>query len=67
VKLFGEKGGSIINVGMLMRSALEKCLISQTLLGRFGRPEDIAPVAVFLSSEASRITGEIIRASGGIR
>jgi 3-oxoacyl-[acyl-carrier protein] reductase len=123
VKLFGEKGGSIINIGTagthnpgpamvlylstkgsidiitqvlakelgpkkirvnsinpggtktegahalgVIGSDFEKHLISQTPLGRFGQPEDIAPVAVFLSSEASHwITGEILLASGGMR
>jgi len=123
VKLFGDKGGSIINIGTsgtrnpgpamvlylstkgsidmitqvlakelgprkirvnsinpggtetegahalgVMGSEFEKHLISQTPLGRFGQPEDIAPVAVFLSSEASHwITGEILLASGGMR
>ena len=52
----------------VMGSEFEKHLISQTPLGRFGQPEDIAPVAVFLSSEASRwITGEILLVSGGMR
>jgi 3-oxoacyl-[acyl-carrier protein] reductase len=52
----------------VMGSEFEKYLISQTPLGRFGQPEDIAPVAVFLSSEASHwITGEILLASGGMR
>ncbi len=37
----------------VMGSEFEKHLISQTPLGRFGQPEDIAPVAVFLSSETS--------------
>jgi 3-oxoacyl-[acyl-carrier protein] reductase len=51
-----------------MGNEFEKRLISQTPLGRFGRPEDIAPVAVFLWSGASCwITGEIILASGGMR
>jgi 3-oxoacyl-[acyl-carrier protein] reductase len=123
VKLFGKKGGSIVNIGTagtknpgpamalylstkgsidivtqvlakelgpkkirvnsinpggtetegahalgVMGSEFEKHLISQTPLGRFGQPEDIAPVAVFLSSEASRwITGEILLVSGGMR
>jgi 3-oxoacyl-[acyl-carrier protein] reductase len=123
VKLFGEKGGSIINIGTagtrnpgpamvlylstkgsidiitqvlakelgpkkirvnsinpggtetegahalgLMGSDFEKHFISQTPLGRFGQSEDMAPVAVFLSSEASRwITGEILLVSGGMR
>jgi len=43
-------------------------LIAGTPLGRFGEPEDIAPVAVFLASQASHwVTGESLRASGGVR
>lgn len=43
-------------------------LIAGTPLGRFGEPEDIAPVAVFLASEESHwVTGESIRAAGGVR
>jgi 3-oxoacyl-[acyl-carrier protein] reductase len=43
-------------------------LIAGTPLGRFGEPEDIAPVAVFLASDdAHWVTGESIRASGGVR
>jgi 3-oxoacyl-[acyl-carrier protein] reductase len=47
---------------------LGKKLIAGTPLGRFGEPEDIAPVAVFLASDDSHwVTGESIRASGGVR
>jgi 3-oxoacyl-[acyl-carrier protein] reductase len=43
-------------------------LIAGTPLGRFGEPEDIAPLAVFLASTDSQwVTGESIRASGGVR
>ena len=43
-------------------------LIAGTPLGRFGEPEDIAPLAVFLASQDSHwVTGESIRASGGVR
>lgn len=43
-------------------------LVAGTPLGRFGEPEDIAPLAVFLASEDSHwVTGESIRASGGVR
>jgi len=41
---------------------------ANTPLGRIGQTSDIAPIAVFLSSEDARwITGEIIIASGGLR
>jgi len=43
-------------------------LLAETPLGRFGEPEDIAPLAVFLASDDSRwISGESIRATGGAR
>jgi len=43
-------------------------ILAGTPLGRFGEPEDIAPLAVFLASEDSRwVTGESIRAAGGVR
>ncbi|MEV6603918.1 SDR family oxidoreductase [Kutzneria sp. NPDC051319] len=43
-------------------------LAARIPLGRVGRPEDIAPVAVFLASDDARwITGEVVHASGGFR
>lgn len=122
-KLFGDKGGSIINVGSIvstldmpttlvytqtkyavdamtrilakefgpkkirinsinpglietegshssgvMNGDAEKWHVSETPLGRVGKPEDIAKVAVFLASEDSYwITGETIAVSGGQR
>lgn len=43
-------------------------LLGETPLGRFGEPEDIARVAVFLTSEDARwVNGESIRATGGAR
>jgi 3-oxoacyl-[acyl-carrier protein] reductase len=45
-----------------------KQMVSETPLGRFGQPEDIARVAVFLASDESGwLTGERIAASGGYR
>lgn len=123
VKLFGDKGGAIINVGSIvstldmptsliytqtkyaidamtrilakelgpknirinsinpglietegtyssgvMQGEAEKWHISETPLGRVGKPEDISKVAVFLASEDSYwITGETIAVSGGQR
>jgi 3-oxoacyl-[acyl-carrier protein] reductase len=42
-------------------------MLQQIPLGRFGRPQDITAVVVFLASEAaSYITGQVIHISGGI-
>jgi 3-oxoacyl-[acyl-carrier protein] reductase len=49
-------------------SDFEREVIAMTPLGRFGQPEDIARVAVFLASNDSAwLTGERISASGGWR
>jgi 3-oxoacyl-[acyl-carrier protein] reductase len=48
-------------------SDFEKALGAQAPLGRTGRPDDIADIAVFLASNDSRwLTGEQIVASGGL-
>lgn len=52
----------------IVGSDFAKQMAAQTPLGRFGQPEDIAPVAVFLASGASGwMTGEVLVASGGLR
>ena len=49
-------------------SDFEKQMVASTPLGRIGQPDDIAQVAVFLASDASRwVTGERITAAGGFR
>lgn len=46
--------------------AVRAAMLSQTPLGRFGEPDEIASIAVFLASEAaSYITGQTIYADGG--
>jgi 3-oxoacyl-[acyl-carrier protein] reductase len=50
----------------VMGSELEKKMIEETPLGRFGQPMDVAPVAVFLASdEAAWVTGELVHVTGG--
>ncbi len=52
----------------LAESDFRRQLEAQTPLRRIGRPQDIAPVAVFLASDDSGwVTGETILASGGER
>jgi NAD(P)-dependent dehydrogenase (short-subunit alcohol dehydrogenase family) len=49
-------------------SDFEKGAIAQTPLGRIGQVDDIATVATFLASnDAKWITGELVRAGGGLR
>jgi 3-oxoacyl-[acyl-carrier protein] reductase len=49
-------------------SDFQKQLEAQTPLGGIARPENIAPIAVFLASEDSGwLTGETLLASGGLR
>lgn len=48
-------------------SEIESSFVAQTPLGRAGQPADVADVVAFLASDDSRwVTGEMIRASGGI-
>jgi 3-oxoacyl-[acyl-carrier protein] reductase len=47
---------------------MEQHIVAQTPLGRFGLPEDVARIAVFLASDdAAFVTGERVMASGGWR
>jgi 3-oxoacyl-[acyl-carrier protein] reductase len=51
----------------IIGSDFEKQMVQQTPLGRIGKPDDIAPVAVFLASDDSRwMTGETLVVSGGM-
>ena len=53
--------------GLVLESEQVDELISQTPLGRLGQPKDIANViALLVSDDASWITGQNIRATGGI-
>ncbi len=58
----GTVGSGIIG------SEMEKETVKQTPLGRGGKPDDIAKIAVFLASDESGwLTGEQLLASGGVR
>jgi 3-oxoacyl-[acyl-carrier protein] reductase len=53
---------------LFLEPAVIDALVGQTPLGRLGEPEDLAAVVSLLaSSDAGWITGDVIRASGGLR
>lgn len=52
----------------IANSDFETNAISQTPLGRSGRPEDIADVVTFIASDDARwVTGSLLQAGGGLR
>jgi 3-oxoacyl-[acyl-carrier protein] reductase len=64
--------GGVVTEGTIsaghIGSEFEKEFRAQTPLGRIGKPEDIASIAVFLASDDSGwLTGERLLASGGMR
>lgn len=49
-------------------SDFQHAIVAQTPLGRIGQPDDIADIAVFLATDASRyMTGELLKVAGGLR
>jgi 3-oxoacyl-[acyl-carrier protein] reductase len=57
-----------VHAAGIMESDFRKQVQSQTVLGRIGQPQDIAPAAVFLaSSDSAWITGETLYITGGLR
>lgn len=58
----------IIQTGLAqsLPDEMKRQSLSEIVFGRFGQPEDVANVIVFLVSEKARhITGEVIKVDGG--
>jgi 3-oxoacyl-[acyl-carrier protein] reductase len=57
-----------VHAAGFMGSDFEKNTVAQTPLGRIGQPDDIATIATFLASDDSKwLTGELVKAGGGLR
>ena len=64
---------NVVAPGMVLTEMMEKVpaeflntAMNETVVGRFAKPEDVAHLVAFLSSDLSRhITGEVIKIDGG--
>lgn len=65
IRVNGVSPGAILWPENDMSDATKNAILEQIPLGRPGKPEDIAGAVVFLASEASYVTGEIIAIDGG--
>jgi len=55
-----------LNEPLVNNTEFDAWIKKRTPLGRWGKPEDLGPLAVFLASDASRyVTGQVIYADGG--
>lgn len=62
----GVTRGEYADASLENESEVAAGILQTTSLGRFGEPEDIAKVVLFVASEqASWVTGQVIDASGG--
>jgi 3-oxoacyl-[acyl-carrier protein] reductase len=72
IRVNAIRPGMVITEGVITagihESDMRTVVESQTPLGRIGKPDDIAPAAIFFASEDSKwITGETLLIAGGLR
>jgi pteridine reductase len=65
IRVNGVSPGAILWPESDMSDDAKDAIVEQIPLGRAGTPEDIASAVLFLASEASYVTGQIIAIDGG--
>ena len=65
IRVNGVSPGAILWPESDMSDDTKHAIVEQIPLGRAGTPEDIASAVLFLASEASYVTGQIIAIDGG--
>lgn len=65
IRVNGVAPGAILWPEQESNSAGQKKILNKTVMGRAGRPEDIASAVVYLGLDAPYVTGQVLAVDGG--
>lgn len=65
IRVNGVAPGAILWPEQESNSAAQQAILDKTVMGRAGRPEDIASAVVYLGLDAPYVTGQILAVDGG--
>ena len=65
IRVNGVAPGAILWPEQESNSTAQQVILSKTVMGRAGRPEDIASAVVYLGLDAPYVTGQILAVDGG--
>jgi len=65
IRVNGVAPGAILWPEQESNSASQKAILNKTVMGRAGRPEDIASAVAYLGMDAPYVTGQVLAVDGG--
>ena len=65
IRVNGVAPGAILWPEQESNSATQKAILNKTVMGRAGRPEDIASAVAYLGLDAPYVTGQVLAVDGG--